>query len=194
MVEEQKGLILAEVEKQALASCDWEKQIELVKNITAKNCSPEEFALLCHMSKVYNLNPLKKEIWAVKYANNPALIFVGRDGLLKIAHSTKKFGSMETTCDVEVQDPNAKVQFKRAISLPVSATCTIWRNDYDKPFKTTVYFDEYNRGMALWKEKPKAMLMKVAEAQCLRRAFEVSGVYIPEEMPPKDSIEVEEGE
>jgi len=190
MVEETTAL--SKIEEQALASPDWEKQVSLVKELIAKNCSPEEGALLIHMAKNYGLNPLRKEIWAVKYMNKPALIFVGRDGLLSIAHRMKNtkgepvFGSMQTTVEIEVPDPNSKIKYmgsSGAIKKPVSATCTIWRTDYDKPFTSTVYFDEYDRKMALWKEKPKAMLMKVAESTCLRRAFNISGLYTQEEMP-----------
>jgi phage recombination protein Bet len=153
-----------------LPDVKWTKDLAFVKETFAKNCSEQEFKLLVHLAREYNLNPLKKEIWAIKYQNNPALIFVGRDGLLNIAHKSGKFGSMETTCELDTQK-----------KLPISATCKIYRTDYDKPFVNTVYFDEYNRKMALWLEKPKAMLMKVAEVTTLRRAFNVSGCYAPEE-------------
>lgn len=188
MVEETTAL--TKIEEQALASPNWEKQVALVKQMIAKNCTPEEGALLIHMAKNYNLNPLRKEIWAVKYTGRPALIFVGRDGLLSIAHRVKDkqgrpvFDSMETTIELEQADPDSKIKYVGGVKKPISATCIIYRKDCTRPFKSTVYFDEYDRKMALWKEKPKAMLIKVAESTCLRRAFNISGLYTPEEMPP----------
>lgn|SRR3990167_4409875 len=164
---------------------DWTKQLDLVKAIVAKGCTNEEFQLLCYTAKLYGLNPLKKEIWAVKYTGKPALVFTSRDGFLTIAHSTGQFGSMETTFEMP---PNVPGTIKSVPAVPVSATCTIWRKDYDKPFKCTVYFDEYNQKQALWLSKPKMMLQKVAESSCLRRAFNISGLYAPEEIDADNTV------
>jgi phage recombination protein Bet len=168
---------ITKIEEINLPAKDWSKELQLVKDITAKNCDTTEFKLLLFMAREYGLNPLKKEIWAVKYQDNPALIFVSRDGLLTIAHRSGQFGAMETTCELD-----------QVTKRPVSATCTIWRKDFEKPFKNTVYFSEYNRKMALWIEKPCVMIMKVAESSCLRRAFNVSCLLTPEEMPVKDEV------
>jgi phage host-nuclease inhibitor protein Gam len=65
---------------------------------------------------------------------------------------------------------------------PVSAWCEIWRNDMTHSFKTDVPFAEYNTGYSVWKTNPSAMILKVAEAVCLRKAFSVSGLYAPEEI------------
>jgi len=148
---------------------NWKKKLELVKSIVAKNCSNEEFGLLVHLASQYELDPLKREIWAVKYGVNPAQIFVSRDGFLSIAHKSGHFNGMETT-------------FKEAIKPEdVTATCTVYRNDMEKPFVVTVHMKEYNTNMSVWKAKPRTMLQKVAESQALRRAFNVDGVYSPEE-------------
>jgi phage recombination protein Bet len=178
MVEAKSEIIPAGLDTSMMPSKDWTKEYKLVKEITAKGCNDTEFKLLWHLSKIYDLNPLKKEIWAVKgFGEAPAQIFVSRDGLLSIAHRSGQFGNMETSCEL---DPKTQ--------QPVSATCTIYRRDYDKPFKVIVFFDEYNQKQALWLKKPKAMLMKVAEATCLRRAFNVSGVYSPEEFPEAKEV------
>jgi len=52
----------------------------------------------------------------------------------------------------------------------------------DNPFYVEVDMSEYSTGQALWKSKPKTMLIKVAESQALRRAFSITGIYTPEEM------------
>jgi len=191
MAEEKKEIAI-KIDEKNLPSAKWTKELQLVKDIVAKGCDETEFKLLVHMSKVYNLNPLKKEIWAVKYANKPALIFVGRDGLLRIAHDSGKFGSMETTIELEEDTRNPNIKNPYYIRQPISATCSIWKTNYDKPFKTIVYFDEFDRKMALWKEKPKMMLGKVAESQCLRKAFNIHGLYVPEEMPEAEPIKDEQ--
>jgi len=177
-----------------LPSKEWTDELQLVKEMCAKNCSKMEFMLLLFMARQYGLNPLNKEIWAIKYKGSPAQIFVSRDGLLRIAHRSGQFGNMQTTCEFEKQEKKPRVTFvSKTPPKPYSATCTIWRKDYDKPFKHTVYFSEYNKNQAVWLEKPAAMLMKCAEVGALRRAFNITGVYSPEEMPvDKDGSGIED--
>lgn len=182
------AVIWTEKENENYQMQNWEKSenIALVKEIVAKKCNDTEFRLLMYMAKQYGLDPLKKEIWAVKaFEGQPALIFVSRDGLLTIAHKTGMFGSMETKYELE---PKPATATPNAIVKPISATCTIWRKDYDKPFINTVYFDEYNAKQSIWLTKPKVMLGKVAEATCLRRAFNTNGLFIQEEFD-KDGVE-----
>ena len=175
----------------SLPEKDWTKELKLVKEMTAAKCNETEFKLLCFMAQEYKLNPLLKEIWAIKWQEHkPALIFCSRDGLISIAHRSGQFGSMKTTCEIDEKT-----------KIPVSATCTIWRKDYDKPFENTVYYKEYNTRQSLWLTKPRVMLMKVAESTCLRRAFSISGFYTPEEIHKDEtakgmdkSKEVKEGE
>jgi phage recombination protein Bet len=151
---------------------DWKEDLQLVKDLTAKGCSDNEFKLLVHMANEYQLNPLKKEIWAVKYGFNPAQIFVSRDGFLSIAHKSGQFNGMETTFDEVKLDDNKK---------DLTATCIVYRKDMEHPISVTVYQSEYDSKMSVWKTKPRTMLQKVAESQALRRAFNVDGVYSPEE-------------
>jgi len=155
---------------------DWTKMLNLVMATAAKGCSKEEFALLCHLAKEYKLNPLKREIWSVKYGGNPANIFVGRDGFLSIAHASGQFNGMETKF----------TEGTKADGSDTTATCTVYRKDMEHPISVTVRRSEYDTKMSVWKAKPRTMLQKVAEAQALRRAFNVNGVYAPEEF---DAVE-----
>jgi len=170
---------LTKIEEIKLPEKDWSKELKLVKEITAKNCNTTEFKLLLFMAQQYDLNPLKKEIFAIKYQNHPAMIMVSRDGFLNIAHKSGKFGAMKTTFEFETK----KNRLGNDVEVPKSATCRIWRKDFDKPFEVTVYAKEYmDWSKPIWKAKPATMLGKVAESQCLRRAFNISGMYEPSEM------------
>ena len=70
----------------------------------------------------------------------------------------------------------------------LTATAIVYRTDTDKPFTATVGYREYvattkqGEPTKFWKEKPETMLKKVAESQALRKAFNVSGLYIEEEI------------
>jgi phage recombination protein Bet len=146
----------------------------LLRNVIAKGCTEPEFRLLMYTADTYGLDPLLKQIWAVKRNDStPALIFAGRDGMLAIAHRSGQFDGMQSGVVYEGQGKDR---------VPVTAWCEVWRKDMSHSFKTDVPFSEYNTGFSVWKSNPSAMILKVAESVCLRKAFSVSGLYSPEEI------------
>lgn len=154
----------------------------LLRNVIAKDCTEPEFKMMMYMAHEYGLDPLLKQIWAVKRNDKtPAIIFVGRDGMLAIAHRSGQFDGINSGVNYE-KDNTGKER-------PVSAWCEIWRKDMTHSFKTEVRFDEYEQPIpmsgrpGLWQTKPSVMIIKVAESVCLRKAFVVSGVYDPDEIP-----------
>lgn len=74
-----------------------------------------------------------------------------------------------------------------------TATCIIYRKDWDRPFKWTVHLQEVKRDTRAWREMPGFMLRKVCIAQAFRLAFPgATGElpYIPEEAPIEAEVEV----
>jgi phage recombination protein Bet len=153
-------------------------RVALVKAKICPNCTTTEFELLMYMAGKYNLDPLLRQIWAVKFGDSPAQIYAGRDGFLEIAHRSGHFDGMETVVNWEMAKDTKGLDYQRI----KGATCTVWRNDMTHPFTSNVLFSEYNTGKSLWTSKPAVMIGKVAESVCLRKAFSVSGLYSPEEM------------
>jgi len=160
----------------------WESRIQLVKDKVAKTLTETEFELFLYLAKTYHLDPLLREIWAVKYSNEPAQIYAGRDGFLKVAHLSGQFDGMATVLLLESGGKvmEADISFKGAVLL--GAKCTVWRKDMNNPVSASVALPEYNTGRANWKTMPDTMIRKVAEAHALRRAFSIHGLYMPEEM------------
>lgn len=145
-------------------------QVELIRSIAAPKCTDDEFKLLLYQAKTYGLDPLVKQIWAVKYQDGrPASIFVGRDGLLAIAHRSGMFDGMESGT--------------KTIDGKLYGWAKVYRKDMRVAFGVEVSAKEYNRSMGTWNTHPETMIQKVAESQALRRAFSISGIYTPEEMP-----------
>jgi len=103
-----------------------------------------------------NLNPLKREIYAVAYGTNFNII-TGYEVYLKRAERTGLVDGWEAKV---IGNGDAMV-----------ATCTVWRKDRNKPTIIEAWFPEYNTGQSLWKSKPRTMLRKVAIAQAFRMAF-----------------------
>ena len=57
------------------------------------------------------------------------------------------------------------------------------------PFVVEVSLSEYNTHKSNWQRMPETMIKKVAESQCLRKAFDVSGLYAPEEYEPEKTVD-----
>jgi len=178
----------------------WSKeQIELIKRTVAKGASDDELKLFLHLASRYDLDPFTRQIWFIKYGDD-AHIFTGRDGFLHIAHRSGAFNGMNTTLREEPVPFEIKFFNKRdkrweALKKPSQfvAVCTVFRKDMKQPFKCEVWESEYSTGQGLWPTKRRVMIQKVAEASTLRRAFDISGLYLPEEVS-ENEVEVVSGD
>jgi phage recombination protein Bet len=157
------------------ATYDPEK-LRLIRDMFAKGANDNEFGVMIELARKYQLDPFARQIWLVKYGGSPAQIFCGRDGYLAIAHRSGVFDGMEAGADKDAEGQ-------------LYGWCKVWRKDMSHPFEVRVYASEYSTGKNLWKDKPRTMIQKVAEAQCLRRAFSISGLYSPEEIDTCDRPE-----
>lgn len=161
-----------------------------IKDTIGKKLTDEQFKIFVYTSQALGLNPLLNEIACVTYkdreGNSTMSIQVMRDGFLTIAHRSGKFAGLES---------GVKIEDNKMIG---------WARVYHKDFTVPVYqeadFDEYTSGRNLWTTKPRTMIKKVAESMALRKAFNINGVYAPEEMDkeiasePVKVIEVKNGD
>lgn len=152
---------------------------DIVKSTVAKNLTPAQYSVFIYTCQALGLNPLLNEIAVILYGGQMS-IQVMRDGFLTIAHRSGKFAGLESGVEVG-EDGKTKHG---------------WAKVYHKDFKVPVYqeaeFEEYNTNKNLWITKPKTMIKKVAESMALRKAFNVSGVYAPEELE-KEYQDAKEG-
>ncbi len=153
------------------------QDLQLIKDIvtsSAEKVSDAEFKLFMYLANEYQLDPMRKQIWIVKYGERPAQIYAGRDGFLAIAHRSPHFDGMDSTSKIVERSIDVG-DLKRAFCY--EATCIVHRKDMSHSFSVTVSEQEYSTGKNLWKTKPETMLKKVVESQCLRKAFDISGLY-----------------
>ena len=168
---------IVKMERQELSQED----INLIRRMFAKDATDDEFKLFLKICFEYNLNPLFKEIWFVKYKGREPNIFASRDGYIKIAHASGKLDGIESRV---IEDSNGK---------PYKAVCTVWRKDMSRPFIFEAKFSEhYNPKSDAWEKYPSAMLIKVAEVGALRRAFAISGLVTREEYSYEDEFKTAE--
>jgi phage recombination protein Bet len=153
----------------------------------AKDCTNDEFRVFCQMADNLGLNPALHQIWAIKYpGGGPATIIVGRDGLMDVAHRDGNFDGIESGTEGTIKEGN------------LTGWCKVYRKDMSHPFSVIVRYDEYvNRKPTgeitkFWAKMPHTMIQKVAQAQALRQAFRVTGVYCEDEMPAPEPREVQD--
>jgi len=179
---------LKAVDVDAAITSQWTKSDrDLIWRTVAPKTTAQEFKLFLYVAHKFNLDPLTREVWCVKYKDSePAQIFTGRDGFLRIAHEHKSFDGMETVVE-KVNEPMEIVTYVRGREKKLSrewqfkASCTVWRKDMKHPFQVTIWEEEYNKLNEPWMNKPRTMLQKVAESQALRKAFSIHGLYAEEE-------------
>lgn len=143
--------------------------MDYLKGINTK-LSDGQLTQFIGIAQAFNLNPFKREIYAVKYGDNFNVI-VGYETYLKRAEEFPQYDGYETKIFGEGKD--------------MGCTCTVYRKDRNHPTTHTVYLSEYSSGKSLWVSKPRMMLEKVALSTALRRAFplEFGGMpYTSEEM------------
>jgi phage recombination protein Bet len=166
-----------------------EEQMQLMKDTVAKGVSDNEFMLFMHLAKTYGLDPFAKEVWCIKYGNNPATIFTSRDGYLKIASRDKQMNGIvsDAVCAGDTVERRADGHVTHTYGNPrgelVGAYALVHRKDRAYPAYFYAPLKEYCAGSnPTWKKYPTAMIIKVAEAMALKRAFSISGLVTQEEI------------
>lgn len=144
---------------------------------TNSNLLPNEMAQFFAISTAFNLNPYKREVYAIAYGqgNGRKLsIIVGYEVYLRRAEEFPQYDGYETEFSGKGAD--------------MCCTCKVYRKDRSRPVGSTVFLREYSQGNQMWNTKPHVMLEKVAIATAMRRAFpsEFNGMpYIADELPDK---------
>jgi len=149
-----------------------DQQLKDIKSLFAVGATEEELRLFMYTAQKYNLDIFTKEIYLIKNAKNPkakAQIFTSKDGFVMLAHRSGMFNGMETgtTGSVEGKD--------------LVGWCKVYNKEMQHPITSQVHLSEYNTHMSLWASKPITMILKVATVQALRLAFNINGLYTPEE-------------
>jgi len=175
-----------EMETKKNSEMEKKEDTEFIKKMFAPDATQEEFRLFLELSKRYNLDPFKRQIFLIKNKkrpNEPATIMVSHAGMLHLAHESGKFGGMETYV-ITKDGKTALICNQDEIA---GAVCYVYRTDWNKPLMHAVSLKEYYRKMPpgyknIWDEKRITMIKKVAEAGALRRAFDTGGLYTEDEM------------
>lgn len=175
---------------------------ETVKQYLVKgngNVSDQEVFLFVKMCQAQRLNPfVTGEVYLIKFGSQPAQMVVGYDTYKRRADENPAHLYTESGIVVCRGTSGEIVQKTGACLYPteqlVGGWCRVHKLKGEREVVTfkEVGFNEYNKGNAIWKEKPCTMIEKVAISQCLREAYpkDYEGLYTAEELAPAEYREV----
>lgn len=177
-----------------------ELDTETVKQYLVKGngaVTDQEVFLFIKMCQAQKLNPfVTGEVYLIKFGSQPAQMVVGYDTYKRRADENPDH--LYTESGIVVQRGGQIVQKAGACLYPTEVLVGGWcrahklKNGVEVTTYKEVGFAEYNKGNAIWKEKPCTMIEKVAISQCLREAYpkDFEGIYTPEELAPAEYVEV----
>ena len=157
--------------------------------------SPQELQTLLAIVKNRNLNPFTREVYFIKYGNNPAQIVVSKDAFMKRAEQNPNYGGFES--GIIYEDEKGELKNKKGIILPKGAKliggwCEVYRKDRTRPIYREVELSAYNTGKNWWQKAPGQMIEKVAIVAAVRDTFseDVGGLYTSDEMEQAAPVDV----
>ncbi|MBR1660287.1 MAG: recombinase RecT [Oscillospiraceae bacterium] len=172
----------------AVPAVQWTRnEVETIRRTVADGASDSELKMFLHLSQTYGLDPFAKDLWFIKAGGRP-VIMTSRDGYLKIANRDPHFVGMDA--DVVYSGDSFRktpqgvehIYGTKDRGQPVGAYATVYRDDRKIPIYVYAPFKDYNKNSGTWRQYPHAMILKVAEAMALKRAFSISGLVTREEM------------
>jgi phage recombination protein Bet len=176
-------------------------EIDLIRKTIAPTATNEELEVFIYTCNTYGLDPLRKEIYFTKYGGKSTII-TSRDGYVKIANEHPMFDGMEA--DVVYSGDRMERRDNGSIKMiygddhfnfdPAKirgAYANVYRKDRTVPSTALVSARDYLVGSTnpMAKKFPNAMILKVAEATALKKAFSLSGLLVHEEMGQEDEEE-----
>lgn len=152
-------------------------------NVAVTKQEAVNFIQLCKYRK---LNPFLNEAYLVKFGKDPAQLICGFEAFKRKADENPKYQGYRAGIIVKSGDEVVELEgaFKLPTDILVGGWCEVYVEGKKHPVVAKVSFQEYDKGMSLWKKIPCTMIRKVAISQALREAFpsDIGSMYTQEEL------------
>jgi len=170
-----------------------QEDIVLIRDTVCKGATETEFKLFLNQCKTTGLNPLARQVFAVKrwdsnLKREAMSIQVSIDGFRLIAERTGKYAGQ--TPPQWCGDDGVWKDVWLASTPPAASRVGVLRSDFKEPCWGVARFSAYAQTTKegnltmMWKKMGDVMIAKCAESLALRKAFpqELSGLYTSDEM------------
>jgi phage recombination protein Bet len=175
------------------------EEVAIIKNTVAKNTTDTELAFFLMIASGANLNPLLKEIWCYKDNKGNVLVFASRDGFIKKAQHSPTWNGFTsayvcTNDFFEISVDNEKVRVKHTYKVSedrgviVGAYCIAKPKGAEYPIVEWCDIATYDKKQFVWSSHKGAMIQKVAEVHCLKKAYGISGLQYEDDYYIKDDV------
>lgn len=169
----------------------------------------QEVNYFVHLCRGQGLNPFLKEIYLIKFGQQPATFVVSKEAFLKRAEANPQYDGSESGIIV-LNKEGELIERKGGFFLKdseqvVGGWAKVYRKDRKYPSDVQVTFEEYagrtkdGNLNSNWANRPATMIKKVALVQALREAFpnDLNNLYTEEEqgdiqMPMVDTTPIEQ--
>ena len=170
------------------------EQLSLIKNTVAKGTTDEELRLFLYTAKRTGLDPLVKQIHAIRRWSGDIngyvmSIQIGIDGYRLTAQRTGEMNGQDGPywCG---ENGEWKEVWLTSEPPPLAAKVIVWRKGHDRPYVGIARYEAYvqkkkdGKPNSMWAKMPDGQLAKCAEGLALRKAFpnELSGTPTEDEM------------
>lgn len=176
--------------------------LELIKRTVcpSQDFTDAEFGLFMYTAKSRGLNPLTKQIYAIKRWTGNRMgmsIQVAIDGFRAVAQRTGAYAG-QTPCQWCGSDGVWRDVWL-AKEPPMAARVGVLRHDFKEPLYAIALYSDYcqytkeGKITSMWQKMPSLMLAKCAESLALRKAFpeSLSGLYSSDEMAQATPVQAE---
>lgn len=153
-----------------------------------------KFMMLC---KSRHLNPFDGDCYMLGYDSQSGPQFsliTAHQVFLKRAEASEGFDGMES--GVILRMPEGGIVEREGDFVDdgerlVGGWAKVYRKNLAKPIYRRLKLSVFNTGRSRWEKDPAGMIVKCAEADCLRTAFptHLGGLYVGEELPPIDMVD-----